>query len=63
MPDGNEFFVRFSDLVVRLEGLQKLIVQYLVKEQYVLFFDFVGRSHFLVSIYNDKGEDVFAFLR
>lgn len=63
MPDGNEFCVDFSNLIGQLRGLQKLITNYSLKEHYVIMFDYIGRSQFLLSIYNEKGEDVLAYLR
>lgn len=63
MPDGCEFIVHFSESIGKLKGLQKILRKYSVKEEYVILFDYVGRSHLLLSIYNEKGDDVFAFLR
>lgn len=63
LPDGNEFGVKFSDSVGQLSGLDKLLMNYSFKENYVIFFDYIGRSHFLLSVYTEKGDDVFGYLR
>lgn len=63
MPDVNEFCVKFSESIGQLTGLDKLLLKYSFKEHYVIFFDYIGRSHFLQSVYTEKGDDVFAYLR
>lgn len=60
MPDGKEFCVHFSDEKNELVGLQNMMLNYSIGCDYVLFFDYVGRSHFLVSAYTKKGDDLFA---
>lgn len=62
MPDGKELCVQYSESTGQLTGLQIVITKYLFKEDYVLLFDYVGRSHFLLSVYNERGEDIFAYL-
>lgn len=62
LPDGKEFCVQYSESIGQLTGLQKLLNNYLLKEEYVLMFDYIGGSHFLLSVYNERGEDVFAYL-
>lgn len=59
MPDGREYCVHFCGISDVLSGLHKMMQSYSVKEKYVLFFDYVGRSHFFINIYTEDGVDVF----
>ncbi|KAK1373014.1 hypothetical protein POM88_029207 [Heracleum sosnowskyi] len=59
IPDGGEVCVHFCGFRSYLYGLNKLIAKYSVSENYVLFFDYVGNSHFYVSIYNNNCMDIF----
>ncbi|KAL1815229.1 hypothetical protein ACET3Z_017803 [Daucus carota] len=59
LPDGGKFHAYFSIEGNLLYGLKDLMMTYAVKEQYVMFFEFVGLSSFYVTIYNEEGEDLF----
>lgn len=63
MPDGNEYSVHYCKSSGLLSQIQQLILKYSLNEQNVIFFDYDGRSHFIVSVYDEKGEAVFAHLR
>ncbi|KAK1380435.1 hypothetical protein POM88_027179 [Heracleum sosnowskyi] len=59
MPDGLEYFVSFCGFRNVLHGLKKVLLKYSVGENYVLCFDYVGESHFYVSIYDTTSVDIF----
>ncbi|KAK1363373.1 hypothetical protein POM88_038934 [Heracleum sosnowskyi] len=63
VADGNEYCVRFCAFNNLLYGMKKLFSKYNVAENFVLFFDYVGRSHFFVSIYNNYCYDILDGLR
>ncbi|WOG92978.1 hypothetical protein DCAR_0312256 [Daucus carota subsp. sativus] len=52
----NGYFTAAGNL---LYGLKNLMTTYGVKEEYVMFFEFVGISFFYVTIYNEEGEEIF----
>ncbi|KAK1390082.1 hypothetical protein POM88_018260 [Heracleum sosnowskyi] len=58
VADGNEYCVRFCAFKNLLYGMKKLFSKYNVAEDFVLFFDYVGRSHFFVSIYSNNCFDI-----
>lgn len=62
LPDGKEFIVHYAESTGLVTGLHKMIRNYCFRAEYVLLFDYVGRSHFLISAYNERGEDIFACL-
>ncbi|KAK1368800.1 hypothetical protein POM88_034892 [Heracleum sosnowskyi] len=62
-PDGSEICVRYCPFSNLLYGLKKVWLKYAVLEYYILFFHYVWKGHFYVSIYNNSGFDVFDSLR
>lgn len=58
LGDGNEYCVRFCALNNMLFGMIKFLLKYNVVEDYVLFFDYVGKSHFYVLIYSTNSFDI-----
>ncbi|KAK1388622.1 hypothetical protein POM88_016800 [Heracleum sosnowskyi] len=63
VADGSEYCVRYCAFNNLLYGMKKLFLKYNVAENYVLFFDYVGRSHFFVYIYNKNYFDILDGLR
>ncbi|KAK1382873.1 hypothetical protein POM88_020608 [Heracleum sosnowskyi] len=62
LPDGYEFggfICGGSNLMIELKNI---LEKYEVHEDYVIFFEFVGRSSFYVTIYNSYGMNIFNHL-
>lgn len=59
LVDGYEFGAFVCGNSHLMIGLKKLLEKYEVEEDYVLLFEFVGRSSFYVTIYNSSGMNIF----
>lgn len=62
MCDGYEYKVSFLEGSKLVIGLLPMLRNYLVKENYILCFEFLGRSTFYVSIYSTNGMDINNYL-
>ncbi|KAK1361735.1 hypothetical protein POM88_046209 [Heracleum sosnowskyi] len=58
LGDGNEYCVQNCAFNNLLCGMQNMFKKYNVAEDYILLFDYLGRSHCYVSIYNNNGFDI-----
>lgn len=59
VPDGKEYNDHFCPSLKSMIGLKNLFDAYSVEKDYFLFFYYVGRSTFYVSIYNNLGIHIF----
>lgn len=59
LPDGSEYSVYLCGSKALMIGLKKMLKKYGVKENYVVFFEYLGRSSFYITLYNAFGVDIF----
>lgn len=59
LPDGMVYRCYFSKTSKLLFGLKTLMTQYGFRENYTIFFDYIGNSTFYASIYNEDGMEIF----
>lgn len=62
LANGSEHKAHFCEHSNLMIGLKKMLDMFSVEENYVMFFEFLDRSTFYVSIYNSLGMDIFNHL-
>lgn len=57
MSNGNKFRAKFNTLTNSISGLKTLIQKFYLFHKTTIVFEYIGQSHFLVSIYDYNGFD------
>lgn len=59
LPDGIVYSCYFAGTGKLLYGIKNLMTKYGVKENFTMFFDYLGNSKFYTSVYNEAGLEIF----
>ena len=63
LPDGMVYGCNYSKTKKLLSGIKNMMNQYGVKEDFTLFFEYLGDSKFYCSIFNVEGLEIFNSLQ
>ncbi|KAL1831006.1 hypothetical protein ACET3Z_000657 [Daucus carota] len=59
LPDGKVYSCYFAGTGKLLYVIKNLMTKYGVKENFTMFFDYLGNSKFYASVYNEAGLEIF----